>query len=636
MLLNRYSQILFFCLLLFSSGLYADEIEYVVTGVGEPMSENVLNHVSAFRIGSGARLNSRLRRRLVKDTEASVVKAMRPFGYFNPEVSVDITSRGAGKWLLSVDVAAGPPVIIEKLVLDLSGPGSALAPLQEWYKAFPLKEGGVLNQQAWDQAKQAAVVLLEESGYLRAGFRRHVMRVDPVANLAWLELLLDTGPQAIMGEVTFNQDLLEPGLLDGLQRFKSGDPYNAWLLGEFRLDLWRSGYFDGVEVVERRELDADPPRVDFEVNFEARKKNTYQALVGYGTDTQARLQLLWSRHLLSPRGDKFDIRFGWQQKDNEFALSANYRLPRKTGDRQFWIASLGLQSEKQALEVSASDDIENRFDIARGSVDDYWLRLGKVKARNMRDGYEQLFETVFIQYLNETRDFSLTSNADTGGQPLSVAGPFSKLLNDRAKSLLIGMDWDWPEIRGSGFNTVGHHQRAWVFTSNKAWGSDDDFTQVFVSSRWNLLAGERWKFLLRAEAGYSNATTTDIKVPTDAGELNVSVSDLPYLYRFKAGGSRSVRGYDFEQLDDNGLGSNNVLTASAEVEFRFHDDWSVAAFFDIGNAFNDWSKPDLKRGAGLGLRWYSLIGALRLDVAQGLDLEGNPWRVHLTIGTPLL
>jgi translocation and assembly module TamA len=636
MLRNRCSQILISCLLLFPAVVCADEIEYLVTGINEPMSANVLNQVSAFRIGSGAKLNSRLRRKLVKDAEASAVRAMRPFGYFNPQVSVVIDSRGTGKWLLSVDVKAGPPVMVEKLLLELTGPGSGLATIQEWYAAFPLAKGQVLNQQAWDQAKQAAIGLLEEAGYLQAKFSRHVMRVDPVANLAWLELVLDTGPQAVMGEVTFNQDLLEPGVLNGLQRFKSGDPYNAWLLGKFRLDLWRSGYFEGVEVVERRDLDNNPPRVDFEVNFEPRKKNTYQAMVGYGTDTQARLQLLWSRHLLSTRGDKFDIRFGWQQKDNEFALSANYRLPRKTDDRQFWIATLGLKSERQALEVSASGDIENRFDIARGSVNDYSLLLGKTKVRNMRGGYEQLFETVFVQYLKETRDFSLTSNASEDDSSPLTSDPFGNLLQDTNDSLLIGMDWDWPEIRGSGFQTVGHHERAWIFTSNTAWGSDDDFTQVFVSSRWNLLAGERWKFLFRAEAGYSNARTTEIAVPTDEGELNVSASDLPYLYRFKAGGSRSVRGYAFEQLDDNGLGSNNVLTASAEVEFRFHDDWSVAAFFDIGNAFNDWSNPDLKRGSGLGLRWYSVIGALRLDVAQGWDLEGNPWRIHLTIGTPLL
>ena len=98
----------------------------------------------------------------------------------------------------------------------------------------------------------------------------------------------------------------------------------------------------------------------------------------------------------------------------------------------------------------------------------------------------------------------------------------------------------------------------------------------------------------------------------------------------------SVRGYGFEQLSDNNIGSNNMITASAEVEYRFLNSWSAALFYDIGNAFNDWDEPDLKRGAGIGIRWYSFAGEVRLDVAQALDFNGQPWRVHITIGTPLL
>lgn len=98
----------------------------------------------------------------------------------------------------------------------------------------------------------------------------------------------------------------------------------------------------------------------------------------------------------------------------------------------------------------------------------------------------------------------------------------------------------------------------------------------------------------------------------------------------------SVRGYGFEQLSNNDIGSNHIITASAEVEYRFLDSWSASLFADIGNAFNDWSEPDLKRGIGIGLRWYSIAGEIRIDVAQALDFEGRPWRWHFTIGTPLL
>jgi len=633
---NRQFQLLIICLSLFSAVVCADEVEYAVSGVEDPMLTNVRNHVSAFHIGRSAKFNSRMRRKLVAHTTVAATDAMRPYGYFHPVVSVEITSEEAGKWVLKVDVKAGPPVKVRGLQLELTGPGRDLEPLNDWYMAFPLSEGQVLNQQVWDKAKQDAIELLEEAGYLQAEFSRHVIRVDRVANTARLELVLDTGFQAVMGKITFKQNILSDGVLDSLQRFRAGDAYNTFLLEKFRLDLWRSGYFEDIEVVERRELAANPPRVDIEVNVKPRKKNTYQGTIGFGTDTLARTQFLWGRHLLNPRGDNFDVGFGWQQKDNEFTVQANYRLPRKTESRQFWIASAGLKSEKQTLEVSESGDLENRFDIARGTVNDYSLRLGKTRVRNMQGGFQQLFETVFVQYLNETRDFEETANVEMGPQSLAAPDPFEDLLKNTSNTLAIGMDWDWPEIRGSGFNTVGHHERAWIFTSNETWGSDIDYSQVYLSSRWSFLAGNRWKFLLRAEAGHSDANTTSVNVPTEGGDLEISVTDLPNLYRFRAGGSRSVRGYAFEILDSNGLGSNNILTASAEVEFHFHESWSLAAFFDIGNAFNDWSNPDLKRGTGFGVRWYSVIGALSLDVAQGWDLEGDPWRIHLTIGTPLL
>jgi translocation and assembly module TamA len=118
--------------------------------------------------------------------------------------------------------------------------------------------------------------------------------------------------------------------------------------------------------------------------------------------------------------------------------------------------------------------------------------------------------------------------------------------------------------------------------------------------------------------------------------LNLSFTTLPNFYRFKAGGSMSVRGYGFERLSNNDIGSNHIITASAEAEYRFLNAWSAAAFADIGNAFNEWTDPDLKRGIGIGIRWYSFAGEIRVDVARAIDFEGKPLRYHLTIGTPLL
>ena len=191
-------------------------------------------------------------------------------------------------------------------------------------------------------------------------------------------------------------------------------------------------------------------------------------------------------------------------------------------------------------------------------------------------------------------------------------------------------------MRGKGFQTAGRRDRAWAMWSDNAWGSDVDFAQVYLSTIRQYVVADRWKFLVRAEAGYSEAKVDEYTVTIDDRDISLGITRLPDLYRFKAGGAQSVRGYGFEDLSDNDLGSNNVFTGSAEVEIRVLGNWSAAAFIDIGNAFNDWSDPNLKRGAGIGIRWYSIAGAIRIDYARALDYEGKPWRWHFSIGTPLL
>ena len=109
--------------------------------------------------------------------------------------------------------------------------------------------------------------------------------------------------------------------------------------------------------------------------------------------------------------------------------------------------------------------------------------------------------------------------------------------------------------------------------------------------------------------------------------------------RFFAGGARSVRGFRYQSLgprDENGnvIGGNKLLTASVQLEFNFLEKWAAALFFDTGNAMDRWS-VGLRDGAGVGLRWNSPVGPVRLDVARPVDGgdEGIQW--HLEIGPDL-
>ncbi len=611
--------------------LAADQLDIVIEGVGEPVLSNVQNRVRPFRITGTTRLSARRREEIRREAELNARKALRPFGYYHPSISSQLVKQAERSWRLELQINPGPPVRVAEYSIEIKGPGADLAELQAWKSEWPLVTGETLVQPEWDEQKQRALDIASDDGYLLAEFTRHGMAVDLNRNEAKLTLTLETGVQAVMGEVRFSQDIVKPHILENLPRFKAGDPYNAWIMERFRIDVWRTGYFKGIEIVEDRRLEESPPRVDLDIMVEQRHRNTYQGTIGIGSDTGPRVQFNWNRHLISRNGDSFSLGTGWQEHNDEFFVRGGYRLPRSTTSKQFWIADVLLKRENEDLRVSDSIDDEVLFTLGNADINDYSLRLGRLKVYDQNRGFRQLFETMYAQYLSEQIDYRL--------RPLDIDGASDNgeiPLGQDSKSLALGVEYDMPYIRGQGFETHGSRHRGWAFVSNEAWGSDEDFTQIYLSSRWNFLVGERWKFLLRGEVGYSDADVETVDVDINDRLVNLSVTDLPNLYRFKAGGSTSVRGYGFERLSNNNIGSNNVVTASAEVEMRFLQNWSAAAFFDIGNAFNDWDSAELKKGIGVGIRWYTIAGAVRIDVAQGLDLPGKPWRIHFTIGTSLL
>ncbi|MBT8049198.1 MAG: BamA/TamA family outer membrane protein [Xanthomonadales bacterium] len=614
----------------------ADQLVILVEGVEGPLLSNVEARTQSFQISGNSQLSRKRLAQHQANAERRGAVALRPFGYYHPVIKSTLRAAGEKSWEITLQIEKGPPVIVSGYRVAVIGPGKSDKSLREWQANWPLTTGLVLNQLTWEEQKTLALELAEAHGYLGASFSEQVIGLDLERNTAELELTLETGEQAVMGSIIYNQQIVENEVLEYIPRFRPGQPYNDWLMEQFRLDLWRTGYFENIEVVEERRLEESPPLVNLSVRLEPRKRNTYQGSLGFGSDTGFRFSATWNRNLLSSRGDSLDVGIGWQEQNNERSLRTSYRQPRKVSARQFWTAEFLIRTENQKLTVSPDQNPDELITIARGNVDDLSLKPGWLRVRSLKRGFQQIFEEWYVRYLDERTNFDPTESApvDYIGLYGSEDAPLD--LFDPSRSISLGVSWDWPVVRGNGFETVGQVHKAWIFTSNKAWGSDVDFSQIYVSSRWNRIFRKDWKILLRGEVGFSDARVFDRSVETDSGIIDLSITELPFANRFKAGGSQSVRGYGFEKLSNNSIGSNNILTASIEIEKRFRPEWSAAVFIDVGNAFNNWGSMKLKKGAGFGIRWYSIAGAIRVDLAQAFDEPGKPWQLHFTIGSPLL
>lgn len=623
-------------LLLCSLAADADQVSYVISGVTDPLLTNVRNHIQDFGIATPRRVSPSQLEQLAQEARQSAAAALKPYGYYHPNITTSLVPLGSDRWQLEVRIEPGPAVRVQAAKVELKGDGANQEDLQEWRNSWPLSEGAILDQSVWKQQKEQGLALAEAEGYVRAKFEKHLIELDLVRNEANLTLILDTGAQAVIGDIVFNQDVVRPYVLENVPRFSEGSKYRPDLIDSLRLDLWALGYFTEIEVEERRRLETSPPTVDIVASMTSETRNTYQGTIGTGTDTGFRTQALWTRSPLSSRGDRLDVGIGYQQRDDEFTARADYRIPRRSDERQFWVSNLTLRRDKQDLEVKRNEDDENFIRLATGNVEDVFFRVGRLQVRDRDVGRIRYFETIFAQYLRESYTYRPGTGADPAILKLVGDEEFGTIFRDTVSTLAFGLEWDWPAVTGSGFDITGHHEKAWIFTSSDMWGSGRNFTQIYLSSRRSFVRAENWKLLLRGEVGFTDAKVDTLEPLVGGGPLPLSLTRLPNQYRFKAGGSESVRGHGFEDLSNNDVGSNNIITASIEIERRFLQSWSAAAFIDIGNAFNDWSDFDLRSGAGVGVRWYTVAGAVRLDVARALDIEGRPWRVHFTLGTPLL
>jgi translocation and assembly module TamA len=163
--------------------------------------------------------------------------------------------------------------------------------------------------------------------------------------------------------------------------------------------------------------------------------------------------------------------------------------------------------------------------------------------------------------------------------------------------------------------------------AQKGLGSNTSFLQGQLNGIFIRQLTERGRIILRGEVGMT----------TIPSFLEGEFDQLPPSIRFFAGGDHSVRGYDYKSLgpknvEGDVIGGKNLLAGSVEYEHRLFDKWGVAAFYDVGNAFDGVSAP-LKHGAGVGVRWLSPVGAVRIDVAVALSEEDSyPLRLHITVG----
>lgn len=278
-------------------------VEVKVKGVESQLHDNVMARLTLYLQRNSERLQPGMVRRLHNQASEDIRTALAPFGYYHPKVKSSLARKDGG-YIAEYEIEKGDPVKIDKISIELAGEGKYHRRLMQAVDKFPLKIGDVLNQQLYERGKRDLARLAYGEGFLDAVFAKRALRIDRGANLASIELELDTKRQYRFGNTYTIDDVIEQNLLERYFPFQPGDPYNPAKLFELQSILYKTDYFSRVEVRGQPDL-ADDLMIPVKIELAAPEKlNKYSFGLGYGTDTGARGKVDWSNRLFNSRGHK--------------------------------------------------------------------------------------------------------------------------------------------------------------------------------------------------------------------------------------------------------------------------------------------------------------------------------------------
>ena len=558
----------------------AEKLDVEFTGVEGTLLENVQALSSLQRLSRSDELDEEMIARLAQRAPAEARTALRPYGYYDPEVSTEL-ALVAGVWHARVAIRPGEPVILVDQRVEISGSGRDQPFLRQVLQTSPLRTGARLSHLDYDRLKGELLRAAAANGYLDAEFTRGDLRVDPAAREARAYITLETGERYRFGATTIAQDFLKPGLVRRYLRYREGDWFDAGALLRTQFALDDSQYFAVVEVLPE-ERDRERLVAPIRISAEPNKRDVYTIAVGYATDTRARVTLGWEDRRVNRSGHRTRVEL--RGSDIEESLSLAYVIP--------WTDPA---LEKLAFELRGFNEQRADIETSGGS-----FRVGLTQVRGK-------WQRVMSVTADVTRDKVTTSD-----------GTSSEISRAQSQLLVPGIAYALLPPGFLGVNAVPRGFQVEVLGSTTALGSDTDFTRVVVRDERRFRLADRWNLQLRAELGASAV-----------GEFQ----QLPAQYRFFAGGDRSVRGYAYQELspvddDGNRIGARNLMTGSIELQRSLPRNFVAAIFVDGGNAIDNFGDP-LEYSVGIGLRYRLPFLSVGLDVAQSISESGRSPRVHL-------
>ena len=519
-----------------------------------------------------------------------LAELLRARGYYDAEVEPRI-ERAAGA-AVEIVLAATPGSQYRFQSVELPGLQAA-GPEAAWLRdAFAVKPGDPVIAQAVIDANVALKVALGEQGFALAEVGEQEIVIDHETRLARLVLPVETGPLASFGAIRVTgKPPFSSAHVARIARFEAGEPFRRSQLDDLRRALIATGLVASAEV--RVVPASDGRTVDLAVHLDPAPMRTLAGEVGYGTGEGLRAEASWQhRNFFNPEG-ALTVR-GVVGTQEQLAAVSFRRNNFRRRDQVLNLQALASNTDRDAYKaktVLIGGNIERQSNIIWHKTWTYSFGADLL-ATDERGVFDDLG-------VKDTRTFLIAAF------PASLGYDGSDDLLDPTRGFRLSGRIS-PEISAHG--------------GKFAYGRAQVDASAYRPMSSSVVAAGR------------------IRLATIQG---ADATDIAPSRRLYAGGGGSVRGYGYQQLgprdlDGDPIGGRSLAEFALEARVRlkaFGGNFGIVPFLDGGSLTNKAypSSGNWQFGAGVGVRYYSSFGPIRIDVGTPLNPRAGDGRVAVTV-----
>lgn len=533
---------------------------------------------------------AQIRRRAQSDEEL-VERLLRIEGYYDAVVQTRFETDGAERVHVVIEVQSGP--LYKLAAITLPGLEKAVPPDPENFReTFGLQTGAIVNSDEITEAIGRLDTAMVENGYAFGKTGEPELEIDHAARLGGLEVPVVPGGRFHYRSIVMAQsDLFDADHVQMIARFAPGDLYQASDVEDLRRALIATGLVSTLSIDPV--VADDPDKVDIAVNLTPAPLRTIAGELGYGTGEGARAEISWEhRNFFPPEGlIRFTGVLATQEQSGSIAYRRNNYHRRDNVLNGRTALSVVDRPAFKAQTFSVAANIERKSSLI----------------------YQKRWSWSAGVELLASRETDVTGPTGATGRNTYFIGALPGLVTFDASDDLLDPTRGF-RLSARVAPEASLQSGSFFYVRNQFDGS-----AYFPVSDKIVLAGRT-------------------RLGSIVGAGNNRIAPSRRLY---AGGGGSVRGYGYQSIgprdpNNDPVGGRSLVEFALEARVKtgwFGGNLGIVPFIDGGNVYTS-STPDfsgMRYGAGIGVRYYSDFGPIRIDVGTPINPQPGDTRVAVYV-----